>query len=105
MRNSAATAAVRRRVAAAEAAIAKRWLERVSEVLGDELLRHPKADQRAVIMRLHDFRQRLGAGTLERPGDDVSIAIMREVRAAAPTIADAVEQRLGVNMTRRDGVS
>jgi hypothetical protein len=69
----------------------------------DAALGHPKDDQRAVIMRLHDFRQRLGADTLERPGDDVSIAIMREVRAAAPAIADAVEQRLGVAMTDRDG--
>lgn len=92
MRNSAATAAVRRRLAEAEAVIAKRWLERVTEVLGEEIKRHP--DGRAVMIRLAGLL-RGGAGD-PRPGDDVAALIMRAVREVDPAIADAVERRLGM---------
>jgi hypothetical protein len=104
MRNSAATS-VRRRLAEAEAVISRRWLEHVTDLLGDELRRHPEAVQRAVIMRLHDLRQRQGSDPAARRGEDLATIVMRAVREISPAIADAVEQRLGVNMTDRDEVT
>jgi hypothetical protein len=105
MRRSAPTTSVRRRLADAEAVVAKQWLAHVTTLLGDELRRHPEAVQRAVIMRLHDLRQRQGSDPAARRGEDLATIVMRAVREISPAIADAVEQRLGVNMTDRDEVT
>jgi hypothetical protein len=83
----ACSAALGRRIDAAEAEVAKRWLDRVVAVVGDELQRQPEPAARDVMQRIADLEP--------GPSDDPATLILDAVRAASPQIADTIDRRLG----------